>query len=290
MEFIPTRDPKRRKYLLRLGFSREPFSPQADPHFMYFSEGHKKVLSSIYDSIDLRRGIIVVEGGFGLGKSTLAQYIVDVYMREFPDAFETAYFHSAGYESEYVALRDICKFFKIPTRRGLTPQWRELEYFLVDQFRRGINVVITLDDAQLMDPDALILLHKLYNFEAGTDKLAQVIVFGQPQIKDVFAARKEVRSRVHKWLTLPRLSLGETIELITHRAMVAGRDQPLFTEDGYRILFYATQGVPRNIVSVGYEVVDLLGEHDLDIAEGGITTDAVEFWRARETDEERETN
>src|SRR5574341_1356892 len=126
----------------------------------------------------------------------------------------------AGDESEYAALLDVCYALNLDRRKGMTMQWREFESFLVDQKEANRNVVGILDDSQLMSPDALSLVHHIYNFDIN-QKLAQVVLFGQPELQRIFNERPEVLSRVDSWFRLNPLSLEDTLELIRFRSAVA---------------------------------------------------------------------
>jgi general secretion pathway protein A len=177
------RDPQRRIILRDLGFAEEPFSRSADPRFLYLSAQHGEVMDRIQEVVEEHRGLAVVEGGFGVGKSTIARRLESIY-RAYPQEFMVVFVHTAAYESEYAALLDVSYALSLDRRKGMTMQWRELESYLVDQKELERNVVLILDDAQLMTPDALTLVHHLYNFDIS-QKLAQVVLFGQPELQRI---------------------------------------------------------------------------------------------------------
>jgi type II secretory pathway predicted ATPase ExeA len=261
----PARKLERRLQLKHLGFAEDPFMASADPRFLYLSTQHGEVLERARDVIEEFRGLAVVEGGYGVGKSSLALRLESIY-RGMPDEFRVVFVHTASYESEFAGLQDISDAVSLPRKRGLTKQWREFEGFLVDQHEQGKNVVITLDDAQLMQGDALRIVHTLYNFDRSGRKLAQVILFGQPELGYIFAMHPEIRSRVNSWFRLNALSVEDTVELIRFRCRVAGRDEPLLTQAGYLEIYEATGGTPRDIVSVCARLVDEMAGQKEDTA------------------------
>jgi general secretion pathway protein A len=263
---MATRKLERRLLLKNLGFQEDPFMASADPRFLYLSTQHGDVLERTRDVIEDFRGLAVVEGGFGVGKSSLALRLEFIY-RGMPDDYTAVYVHTAGYESEFAGLQDISDAMSVPRKRGLTKQWRELESFLVDEHERGKNVVIILDDAQLMAADALRIVHTLYNFDASGRKMAQVILFGQPELSYKFAVYPEIRSRVNSWFRLNPLSIEETVELIRFRSRVAGRDEPLMTQAGYLEVYEATEGTPREIVNLCARLIDEMGVRNLTTAD-----------------------
>jgi type II secretory pathway predicted ATPase ExeA len=268
------RDPKRRILLRDLGFSEEPFSRSADPRFLYLSNQHGEVLDRIQEVVEEHRGLSIVEGGFGVGKSSIARRLESIY-RNYPKEFQVVFVHTAAYESEYAALLDVSYALNLDRRKGLTMQWREFESYLVDQKQKGRNVVVILDDAQLMSPDALTLVHHIYNFDIS-QKLAQVILFGQPEIRRIFNDRPEVLSRVDSWFRLNPLSLEDTLELIRFRSAVAGRKESLLTQSAFLMVWESTRGIPREIVALCSKVIDQLGQQNKNVADNAVVHAALE--------------
>lgn len=275
---------ERRLLLKELGFAEEPFTISADPRFLYLSTQHGEVLERTRDVVEEFRGLAVVEGGYGVGKSSLALRLESIYRAQ-PDEYRVVFVHTASYESQFAGLQDLSHALGLPRRRGLTKQWREFENLLVDEHQQGRNVCVVLDDAQLMDQDALRIIHHIYNFDRGGRKLAQVVLFGQPELAYIFAFNPEIRSRVDSWFRLNPLSLEDTLQLIRFRCTVAGREQPLFEQAAFLEVFEATNGVPREIVSVCARVLDELGARGLSTAEVEATHSAIENYRSARTTE-----
>jgi type II secretory pathway predicted ATPase ExeA len=268
------RDPQRRIILRDLGFAEEPFSRSADPRFLYLSAQHGEVMDRIQEVVEEHRGLAVVEGGFGVGKSTIARRLESIY-RAYPQEFMVVFVHTAAYESEYAALLDVSYALSLDRRKGMTMQWRELESYLVDQKELERNVVLILDDAQLMTPDALTLVHHLYNFDIS-QKLSQVVLFGQPELQRIFNARPEVLSRVDSWFRLNPLSLEDTLELIRFRCAVAGRKEPLLTQAAFLEVWKATHGIPREIVALCSKVINVMGHQNRMMADIPVVQQALQ--------------
>ena len=268
------RDPQRRIILRELGFAEEPFSRSADPRFLYLSAQHGEVMDRIQEVVEEHRGLAVVEGGFGVGKSTIARRLESIY-RAYPQEFVVVFVHTAAYESEYAALLDVSYALSLDRRKGMTMQWRELESYLVDQKELERNVVLILDDAQLMTPDALTLVHHLYNFDIS-QKLAQVVLFGQPELQRIFNVRPEVLSRVDSWFRLNPLSLEDTLELIRFRCAVAGRKEPLLTQAAFLEVWKATHGIPREIVALCSNVINVMGHQNRMMADIPVVQQALQ--------------
>jgi general secretion pathway protein A len=268
------RDPQRRIILRDLGFAEEPFSRSADPRFLYLSAQHGDVLDRIQEVVEEHRGLAVVEGGFGVGKSTIARRLESIY-RAYPEEYMVVFVHTAAYESEYAALLDVSYALNLDRRKGMTMQWREFESFLVDQKKLARNVVVILDDAQLMSPDALSLVHHIYNFDIN-QKLAQVVLFGQPELQRIFNERPEVLSRVDAWFRLNPLSLENTLELIRFRCAVAGRKEPILTQSAFLEVWRATHGIPREIVALCFKVITEMGLQNKSVADNSVVQTALQ--------------
>jgi general secretion pathway protein A len=271
---------RRRLLLKKLGFAEDPFMSSADPRFLYLSTQHGMVLERMRDLIEDFAGLAVIDGSFGVGKSSLALRLENIY-RGLPDEYRVIYIHTSSYESEFAGLQDLCDVVSLPRRKGLTKQWREFENFLVDEHKEGRNVVIILDDAQLLSSDALSIIHKLYNFDTGGRKRAQVILFGQREIKYKFSMHPEIESRVKEWHTLNTLPIEGTIELILFRCRVAGRERPfILTQNGLLNIHDATDGTPREIVNLCSYIIDVLGENDKDAADDGVVKEAIDNYES----------
>jgi type II secretory pathway predicted ATPase ExeA len=280
---MASRKLERRLLLKSLGFLEDPFMASADPRFLYLSSQHGEVLERTRDLIEEFRGLAVVEGGYGVGKSSLALRLENIY-RALPDQYKVIFVHTASYESEFAGLQDMSDAVGIPRKRGLTKQWREFESFLIDQHEQGRNVCIILDDAQLMDHKALRIIHHIYNFDKGGRKLAQVILFGQPELSYIFAMHPEIRSRVNSWFRLNTLSIEDTVELIRFRCKVGGRDDPLLTQAGYLEVYEATEGTPREIVTVCANIIDQLGQNNINSADLETVRKAIKLYQEVHSD------
>ena len=118
----------------------------------------------------------------------------------------------------------------VPLQRSFQRQMEGLEKFMANAYTNDHNVVVLLDDAQLMNPEALEVLHRLYNFDYDA-KVVQVLAFGQSEMTSVFETNKSVNARVFVRLALPPLTLSSALQMVLFRLRVAG---PLGTDDQRR--------------------------------------------------------
>lgn len=247
----------RRSKLAELGFLEEPFLLTPDERFLCLTSQHRNVLTRLQDIIEDRRGVGVVEGGTGVGKSSTAYRLRTLYKVQ-SDKFTVLLREQAGYASEFEGLQDVCDGFGLNRRKGLDQQWKELRAYLESEYAKERNVVVIFDNAHEMDRDAVGLVHLLNGIVSAGRHLAQLILFGQPELTEIFPSNSDIRKNVEAWLRLIPLSFEDSLELIKYRSRVAGRDQALFTRNGQTEVFDKTRGIPVEIVRLCSRIVDEL--------------------------------
>jgi general secretion pathway protein A len=231
--------------LERLGLKEDPFTLSADPRYLYLGPEHFAVYRQVQGVIARRRGLALVTGDMGMGKSSLARRLYDVYAPD--EAVSIHYIHTAAFKSAMDASRQVSLAMGLPAQRSLQRQMEALELAMVEAYRAGRNVVLLLDDAQLMVRDALEVIHRLYNFDYDA-KVIQILAFGQQELTDLFQADKAVNARIFVRMVLPPLALPSALQMILFRLQVAGRSEPLIADDAFEVLYEKSQGVPREIV------------------------------------------
>ncbi|GAP16084.1 type II secretory pathway, component ExeA [Longilinea arvoryzae] len=239
----------------RLGLKEDPFKLSADPRFLFLGPEHLAVYRQAQGVISRRRGLALISGDMGMGKSSLARRLYDVYAAE--ENVLICYIHTAAFKSAMDAARQISMALNVPPQRSFQRQMEGLERLMADAYTAHRNVIILLDDAQLMDPDALEVIHRLYNFDYDA-KVAQVIAFGQLEMSAVFETNKAVNARVFVRLALPPLTLSSSLQMVLFRLRVAGRNSPLIDDDAFEMLYEASQGVPREMIRLCALATDLL--------------------------------
>ena len=132
---------------------------------------------------------------------------------------------------------------------------------MADSFTEGRNVVVLLDDAQLMEPDALEVIQRMYNFDYDA-KVVQVLAFGQSEMRQLFESNRAVNARVFVRLSLPPLTLASALQMVLFRLHVAGRTDPLIDDDAFELLYEHSQGIPREIIRLCAQATDNLLQSD----------------------------
>jgi general secretion pathway protein A len=245
--------------LERLGLKEDPFKLSADPRYLYLGPEHLAVYRQAQGVISRRRGLALITGDMGMGKSSLARRLYDVYASE--DAVDICYIHTAAFKSAMDAARQISASFSIAPQRSFQRQMDNMERMMADAYTAGRNVVILLDDAQLMESEALEVIHRLYNFDYDA-KVVQTLAFGQSEMVPLFETNKAVNSRVFVRLALPPLTLASALQMVLFRLRVAGRNEPIIDDEAFEVLYEKSQGVPREIIRLCAMATDYLLQSD----------------------------
>jgi general secretion pathway protein A len=241
--------------LERLGLKEDPFKLSADPRYLYLGPEHLAVYRQAQGVISRRRGLALIMGDMGMGKSSLARRLYDVYASE--DSLTICYIHTAAFKSAMDAARQISSALGVPPQRSFQRQMDSLERMMADAYIAGRNVVVLLDDAQLMESEALEVVHRLYNFDYDA-KVAQILAFGQSEITSLFETNKAVNARVFVRLSLPPLTLSSALQMVVFRLRVAGRNEPLIDDEAFELLYERSRGIPREIIRLCALATDFL--------------------------------
>lgn len=257
-----------------LGLKEDPFTLSADPRYLYLGPEHFAVYRQVQGVIARRRGLALVTGDMGMGKSSLARRIYDVYAPE--EAVSIHYIHTAAFKSAMDAARQISTVMGLAAQRSFQRQMEALELAMVESYRAGQNVVLLLDDAQLMVREALEVIHRLYNFDYDA-KVIQILAFGQQELTDLFHSDKAVNARIFVRMVLPPLALPSALQMILFRLQVAGRSEPLISDDAFELLYEHSQGVPREIVRLCAMATDRLLQTNESIITVEIASEVTEL-------------
>jgi general secretion pathway protein A len=246
-----------------LGLAEPPFSLSPDPRFFFLSAQHKTALAKITYTAEQRQGLSVVYGDVGVGKTTIARRIYQIYNDNVQ--YETAYLPMPIFPSEFQFLKAICSEFGLPPKRSKYAQIELLNTYLIDVWQQDKNALLIIDEAQALVGQQFELIRQLLNFESNTQKLIQVILIGQNELRNKLRLKKPLRSRIATRSTIEPLDLLDTRDMINFRIMVAGRTDPLFTDDAIELTYDHSHGMPRDICALGLNVLPLALVDEVDI-------------------------
>lgn len=227
------------------GLKENPFSIQPDPDFLYFGRRHSYAYATMEFGIKNRAGFMVVSGEIGCGKTTLIRHLLNNLA---PD-------HTVGLV--YNTHREISNLLEwIMLSLGLPYEGKSnvalfdtFQQFLIEQYGLGKCVLLIIDEAQNLSPDALESLRMLSNINADKNQLLQIMLVGQPQLKDLLARPdlQQFAQRVEVDFHIKPFAASDVQGYIEHRLTIAGRNTPLFTLEACSRIAEASQGVPRRI-------------------------------------------
>jgi len=246
--------------LSRLGLNEDPFQLSADPRYLYLGEEHQAVFETIKQVIQKRRGLALVTGKPGTGKSSLARFTFD---RLFGNGeFDVAYIDTSNFDTRTAAAKKISQSFgtiEIETGRSYSEQMELLEQGIAGAYKKGHIVVLLLDDAQKLKRFSLELLHELYNFDFG-EKAMNVIAFGEESAVKNFYNYPSISSRLYTIQSLKPISYETTIQMVGFRLSTAagGKTLSIFTDSALQKLYETSAGIPRDVVILGSMALDKL--------------------------------
>lgn len=246
-------------YFTSLGLKKEPFSTSPDPAFFYHSQEHSTALKRLEIAIRLRRGLSLILGDVGTGKTTLARTLVSSF------ADEQFIFHmilDPTYKSEYQFLQSISRMFGIEGNSRSAMDYKdELERYL---YRKGVDqnktIILLIDEGQKLSSPFLEVLRTLLNYETNEYKLLQLVIMAQLELLPRLRKVRNFMDRVCLKYIINPLTETETKEMIDFRLMQAGYNGPvtLFTEDAVKEIYYHTQGYPRRIALLCHNALEYL--------------------------------
>lgn len=256
-------------YYTELGLLKEPFSTSPDPAFFFRSTSHVQALNRLEIGIRLRRGLSLILGDVGTGKTTLARTLLANFPQEEGFAFHMIL--DPSFESEYQFLLHLARMFGVRTVMKSTLDCREaIEYHLFQSgVTEGRTTVLIIDEGQKLSLDLLENLRVLLNYETNEFKLIQVVIFAQMELLGRVVRLKNFLDRVALKYIINPLSEEETAELIQFRLQSAGlsHDGILFLPGAITAIHRLTQGYPRKISLLCHNALEALVMHEKRIVD-----------------------
>ncbi len=226
------------------GFKESPFNLTPNSRFFFASHKHTEALDSLIYAIDQRKGFVVITGEIGSGKTTVCRTLLNKLDRHTQIALITN-----THLSSKDLLMTILEEFEIDFVPGSKSKLlSQLNAYLIDQLERNNNVVLIVDEAQNLKPSVLEEIRMLSNLETETEKLIQIILLGQPELKQKLALQslEQLRQRVSVYFHLSPLDVEDAKHYIRYRTKVASEsDREYFTEEALSTIYQYSKGVPR---------------------------------------------
>ena len=228
------------------GLEDLPFNLTPDPRFIVFTPSYNEVLASLYYGLENAKGLIVLTGEVGTGKTTALRWI----LRRLDSSVLAAYVFNPRLSVD--------EFYHHVTQMlGITDWTNKAELLqlmgkvLEDRHRRGLRTVLIVDEAHELSDYVLEEIRLLMNFESDTAKHLQIVLTGQPELREKLNQpnMRQLKQRVALRCKMHQLPTVDEVErYITERLLIAGSDQPnVFTPGAVDLLFHCAEGIPRQV-------------------------------------------
>jgi len=228
------------------GLKELPFALTPDPRFIYFTPSHTEVMANLHYGIESGKGLVVVTGEVGTGKTTILRWM----MQRLDRTVLVAYIFNPRLS--------VPEFYQhVATLLGVQ-NWETKSDLLLGLGRalearhsRGLRTVLIVDEAQGLSPHVLEEIRLLSNFESDTAKQLQIVLTGQPELREVLnnPDLRQLKQRIAlRCVIKPLPTIEETERYITSRLLVAGAERThIFSGAAIDFIYRCSDGIPRNV-------------------------------------------
>jgi len=268
-------------YFKVLGLEKEPFSTSPDPAFFYLSKEHETALMNILIELRLKRGLSVILGDVGTGKTTLSRKLIQELKQR--DDFVFHIILDPSFENEHSFLTSLANNFGINTANRpdstILSLRESLEKLL---FQKGVTenktVVLVIDEAQKMSDSSLEVLRVLLNYETNEFKLLQLVLLGQLELHSRIIDIPNFFDRISFKYNLNPLSFDEVKEMIEFRIRQAGykASMHLFLDEAVKEIYQYSRGYPRQITMFCHRALKALVLRNKFVVDAGIARELID--------------
>ncbi len=237
-------------YEAYFGLQENPFTLSPDPRYLYLSAQHREALNCLIYGIGEKKGFMVVTGGIGTGKTTLCRAL----LAGLDGATASALIFNPAL-SDIELLKTINQEFGIKmVGRGTRKRYLDgLNAFLMRNFAAGKNAVLLIDEAQNLSHSVLEQIRMLSNLETVREKLIQIVLLGQPELRRLLAlpSLRQLNERITVRYDLKPLAREDVKRYIEHRLVMAGGEtNGIFAAGSYALISRLSRGIPRRINAI----------------------------------------
>jgi general secretion pathway protein A len=235
-------------YAAYFGLKENPFKLSPEPAYLFLSQQHRDALHYLIYGIQQKKGFILISGGIGTGKTTICRTLLNLLDK----SVETALIFNTAV-SDRELLESVVREFGIQVSNpdGAKKIYVDaLNEFLLKNFAAGKNAVLLIDEAQNLSHGVLEQIRMLSNLETEREKLMQIILVGQSELKETLTlpALRQLNERITVRYDLKPLSGDDVAAYIQHRLKVAGGPGKIVWAPGaYRQIYEYSEGIPRRI-------------------------------------------
>ena len=232
-------------YLELYGLKNSPFNLTSDPQFFFESASHKEALALLLYGIHEKKGIILITGEVGTGKTTLCKALLN----KLPKTIKTSFLLNP-YFSDVQLMQAIIEDFGLAVaKRGRLEIMKKLNSFLVETSSSGGGAVLIIDEAQNLTYRQLEQVRLLSNLETAQEKLLQIVLMGQPELftKLKSESLRQLYQRIAVKYTLLSFKEEELKNYIEFRLKQAGAEDVRILPESYGLIYEFSKGIPRLI-------------------------------------------
>ncbi len=253
-------------YYKLFNLEREPFSNTPDPDFFYRSTRHVECLQKLEIAVRLRRGLCIVQGEVGTGKTTLCRQLIRTLSTD--ESIRVHLILDPCFEGAELMAAALNRMLNGREKAAACSTMAEHKEMIKDRlFRAGVDgqeaTVLIIDEGQKLPGRCIEFMREILNYETNRHKLIQIVVFAQEEMADLLAAHPNFADRAALYHHLGPLSRGDTARLIRYRLDRAGAGErtastPVFTHGALRRIHRHSRGYPRRIVNLAHTSLLLL--------------------------------
>jgi general secretion pathway protein A len=247
-------------YFSILNLNREPFSNSPDPDYFYHSRQHLDCLQKLELSLHLRRGLNVIIGEVGTGKTTLCRQLIRRFSQR--KEMETHLILDPLFKDSGDFLATVVKLLSGKKMPEGTTDWQAKEFIKHSLFRKGVDqkkiTVLIVDEGQKIPAFCLELLREFLNYETNEYKLLQIVIFAQKEFEAVIHQHPNFGDRINLYHHLKALSFRDTSMMIRYRlekSSTTPQKLDLFTQPALFAIYQATAGYPRKIINLCHQCI-----------------------------------
>jgi general secretion pathway protein A len=226
------------------GLREKPFSILPDPDLIYWCQNHRLAFAMLEFGVLNSAGFTVITGEIGCGKTTLVRYL----LRKLDDHVTVCLISNTP-RSQDGLLQWVLMSLNQPFDGSYPALFQQFQQFIYDQYAKGRRTILIVDEAQNLGIEALEELRMLSNVNTDKQQFLQIILIGQPQLKDMLRAPQllQFAQRISSDFHLRPLDINEVSDYIDFRLRAVGAHSQLFTDDACRIIADTSRGIPRTI-------------------------------------------
>lgn len=234
-------------YTNHFGLKELPFSIAPDPRYLFMSEQHREALAHLLYGVNTDGGFVLLTGNVGTGKTTVSR----CFLEQIPDNVNIALVLNPKLTAEEL-LATVCDELRIPYPQGCSSIKifvDAINSFLLNAHSQGKKTVLLIDEAQNLSPGVLEQIRLLTNLETNQQKLLQIIMIGQPELRDMLSRSEmsQLSQRITARYHMGPLSKTDVGAYVNHRLFVAGASYNIFPVTVIRKVHSLSRGVPRLI-------------------------------------------